>query len=111
MRRLDNEILERGSRVDRLIQELENRIKTVENELNEEGEEDGDGEGDVDIEDGHENPLEKNATEVALNLNADEGLVNIGEMKTIAAAFSSEKQLMPNRPTNDVEADPLISGA
>ena len=27
------------------------------------------------------------------------------------AAFASEKQLMPNRPTNDVEADPLISGA
>ena len=64
VRRLDNEILERGSRVDRLIQELENRIKTVENELNEDNEDDGDADGDIDIEEAPENPLEKNATEV-----------------------------------------------
>ena len=110
MRRLDNEVLDRGARVDRLIQELENRVKTVENELNEDGEDDADGDGEIDIEEAPENPLEKNATEVAL-MNVDEGLVNIGEMKAIAGAFASEKQLLPTKTSQDVDPEAMISGA
>ena len=88
---------------------MENRIKTVENEINEDGDGDDDGEGDVD--DDGDSPLEKNATLVELNPkdNAEEGLVNIGEMKAIAGTFASEKQLIQNNQSQD--GDAAIVGA
>ena len=42
MRKLDAEMLERASRVDGLIQDIEARLKTVEEELNDEDPAEGD---------------------------------------------------------------------
>lgn len=107
MKRIDGEIVHRGQKVDHLIQELENRLKVVEDELNEEGEGDGD-------DDDGDSPLDQHPgidKGIKEEINADEGLVNIGETKQIAATFASEAQLLPARKETDTKliADPAIT--
>ena len=78
----------------------------VEDELNEEEGQDGDGDGDGphDLNDESPQHQDHKVSLPAINQTAEhlkgktspdeEGLVNIGEIKAIAATFASEKQLL-----------------
>ena len=96
-RRLDADMAERAALVDGLIQDLEGRLKAVEDELNDEDP----AEGADRVESGLEQTVVggfgntgENLPEVA----TDDGHVNIGDTKTIVAAVASEATLPPKEP-------------
>lgn len=100
---------ERSARVDGLIQDLEGRLKTVEEELNDEDPAEGadrveespmekaGGFGTA-VADDAEGANDSPTAVVRIDEGPDDGYVNIGDAKTLAAAVASEVRLSPREP-------------
>lgn len=78
----------RAARVDGVLQDLEGRLKAVEDELNDEDP----AEGADQVDDSPEKPGGP-ADNVGEAAGADDGFVNIGDPKTVVVAVASEVQL------------------
>jgi hypothetical protein len=80
---------ERAARVDGLIRDIQGRLKTVEDELNDEDP----AEGADRVDSGLDKPVGLGSTEGLGVDGADDGYVNIGDAKPLVAAIASEAHL------------------